>query len=177
MSATPGGRAADPRFFGAHPARRSHRPDRSQRLRQEHLAGLLLGRLTPMRRPGASTGPSWKSPISTSCAKPSIRNKPCWTAWPVGGKPSKSTASAATSSAIWAISVYPAAGALTGQIAVRRRAQPAVAGAAIHPARQSAGDGRTDQRSRSGNAGATGRTAAGVHRNLAAGQPRPGVSG
>ena len=56
---------------------------------------------------------------------------------------------------------------------VRRRAQPAAAGAAVRAARQRAGARRADQRPRHRDAGAARRPAAGLRRHRVSGQPRP----
>ena len=68
------------------------------------------------------------------------------------------------------------AGAVAGQGAVGRRAQPPAAGAAVHAAGQRAGARRADQRSRSRNAGAARGAAGRVAGHAAARQPRPRVS-
>ena len=71
--------------------------------------------------------------------------------------------------------LHAGAGAQPGAHPLRRRAQPAAAGQAVHQALQRPGDGRADQRPGRRDAGPARRAAAGVRRDAAAGEPRPGV--
>ena len=62
-----------------------------------------------------------------------------------------------------------------GEGPLRRRAEPAAAGQAVHPAVERAGPRRADQRPRHRDAGAAGEPAGGLPGDRAAGQPRPGL--
>ena len=62
-----------------------------------------------------------------------------------------------------------------GEGPLRRRAEPALAGQALHPALERAGPRRADQRPRHRDAGAPGEPAGGLPGDRAAGQPRPGL--
>ena len=71
--------------------------------------------------------------------------------------------------------LHAGAGAQSGAHPLRRGAQPAAAGQAVHQALQRPRDGRADQRPGRRDARPARRAAAGVRRDTAAGEPRPGI--
>ena len=99
---------------------------------------------TPAR---CGTARGWRSPTSISSASSSIRNARLPRASPTATRLRSNGAAAARARLPRRLPVSAAnARASPVQVAVRRRTQPAAAGAAVRAAGQRAGDGRADQR-------------------------------
>ena len=72
-------RADRPRLLHHHHARRQGRHHRPQRLRQDHAAAAAAGRAGAAARHACATAPTCRSPISTSCAPSWTKTARCWT--------------------------------------------------------------------------------------------------
>ena len=146
-----------PRLLDDDHARRSRRTDRPQRLGQDDALAAAVGRLA------AAVGERSPRNQPRSCL---LRSAPCPTRRDEIGpreRPRRiglgdhQRPHAAHHRLPGRFSLHARAGRRAGCAALRRRAEPPAAGAAVHQALERAGHGRTDQRPRPGDARIAGR--------------------